>query len=155
MKDWKTLGKTRWLGSLLLAMATGCAAPDPELATAVDAAGAVDGTVSFPDANHAGNDGSALAQWNDADGDGQPDQPVLFPGDSLTGGVKAPRLTGAWSMKRFLHNGSVPTLEALFCLDGPRPTNTQPVFSDKGHMQTCDGLTKADKTQLIAYLRSI
>ncbi|HAN31559.1 MAG TPA: hypothetical protein DCQ06_08165 [Myxococcales bacterium] len=97
----------------------------------------------------------ALAKWNDADGDGMADAPALLgPGDKLTGGVKAPRLNGMWAKKRFLHNGSLSSLEELFCLEGQRPTSTDPVFGDGGHMMTCDGLTVAERKHLIAFLRS-
>ena len=98
---------------------------------------------------------SALSKWNDANGDGVADAPELLgPGDKLTGGVKAPRLNGMWAKKRFLHNGSLSSLEELFCLAGNRPTSFDPIFGDAGHMMTCDGLSVVERQQLIAFLRS-
>jgi hypothetical protein len=77
-------------------------------------------------------------------------------GDSgyVTHGVKAPRMTGVAWQTRFLHNGSVSTLEALFCLS-PRPMVTLPAQTAVGHRFTCDGLTVVEKQQLVAYLRAL
>ncbi len=97
----------------------------------------------------------ALALWNDGNADGKPDHPLMMPGDSLTGGVKSPRLTGLWAQKRLLHNGALKSLEELFCTNGPRPGKTPKPMSDAGHLFTCEGLTPLEKTQLMAYLRSI
>jgi len=63
----------------------------------------------------------------------------------ITRGIKAPRLSGVWAATRLLHDGSLGSLEELFCLT-PR---TAP-----GHRQTCDGLTDAEKRALIAFLRA-
>jgi mono/diheme cytochrome c family protein len=98
----------------------------------------------------------ALRLWLDGpDGDGRPCCGVEETDeDRLTGGVKSPRLVGLWTMSRFLHNGSVPSLEALFCLGVERPTVLESPFSDRGHRFTCDGLDEAEKRDLIAYLLS-
>lgn len=72
----------------------------------------------------------------------------------VTRGVKAPRLTGLAWQTRFLHNGSVTSLEQLFCLE-PRPTVALPAQTAVGHLETCGALSVDDKHQLIAYLRSL
>jgi hypothetical protein len=98
----------------------------------------------------------AMKQWMDPDLDGQPCCDVdLLGRDALTHGLRAQRLVGIWSAKRLMHNGSIDSLEDLFCMEGPRPTITESPFSDRGHMFTCDGLEDAEKTALIAYLRSL
>ncbi len=63
----------------------------------------------------------------------------------ITRGIKAPRLAGVWAATRLLHDGSVGSLEQLFCLE-PR---TAP-----GHRQTCDGLPDSEKQALIRMLRA-
>ncbi len=99
---------------------------------------------------------AAMAGWLDPDLDGVPiANPILMTGDSITNGIKAPRLRGVWSAKPLLHNGSVDSLEKLFCLGYTRPTVTAPPFGDGGHWMTCQGLSDAEKSQLIAYLRSL
>jgi hypothetical protein len=98
---------------------------------------------------------SELAKWLDPTLSGMAccNAPVE-PGETPTHGVKSPRIVGTWAMKRFLHNGSVDSLEDLFCVSGPRGSNAEPAYGDGGHLFTCDGLTNADKTALIAYLRA-
>jgi len=97
----------------------------------------------------------ALAGWLDADLDGKPCcNAPLEPGETLSHGVKSPRLVGTWAMKRFLHNGAVDSLESLFCLDGPRGSVTELAYRDGGHAMTCDGLSDAEKHALIDYLRA-
>lgn len=99
---------------------------------------------------------SAMAGWLDPDLDGVPiANPILMPGDSITNGIKSPRLRGVWAAKWLLHNGSVDSLEKLFCLGANRPTLTGQPFGDGGHLMTCNNLSDAEKTQLIAYLRSL
>ncbi len=99
---------------------------------------------------------AAMAAWLDPDLDGVPmANPILMPGDDITNGIKSPRLRGVWAAKRLLHNGSVNSLEQLFCLGSARPTVVAQPFGDGGHMMTCQGLTDPEKTQLIAYLRSL
>lgn len=96
---------------------------------------------------------AALAGWLDPTLSGQACCGApLEPGEGPSHGVKSPRLVGAWAMKRFLHNGSVDSLDALFCLDGPRGTITEPAYGDGGHAFTCDGLSPDEKRALIAYL---
>ncbi len=98
----------------------------------------------------------AMMSWLDPDLDGQPCCDVdLLGRDALTHGLRAQRLTGVWSARLFLHNGSVDSLEALFCLGGPRPTITKSPYSDRGHLFTCDGLSDIEKAALIAFLRSL
>lgn len=98
----------------------------------------------------------AMMHWLDPDLDGQPCCEVdLLGRDALTHGLRAPRLTGVWSARLLLHNGSVDSLEALFCIGGTRPTIVVSPYSDRGHMFTCDGLTDAEKTALLAFLRSL
>ncbi|HUS67704.1 MAG TPA: hypothetical protein VMZ28_24380 [Kofleriaceae bacterium] len=92
----------------------------------------------------------AMARWMDPDGDGEPCCGVELTG-TLSGQVKSPRLTGMWAKTRYLHNGSVSSLEGLFCMDGPRGTVTEPAYGDGGHDMTCD-LPPAEKRALIAYL---
>ena len=92
----------------------------------------------------------ALAFWGDADGDGE-----ICCGleGELTGGVKAPRLTGLHALDRFLHNGSLTSLEQLLCLE-QRPPTAQPPYANTGHQFGC-GLPEADKTELLHFLRSL
>ena len=99
---------------------------------------------------------AALASILDASGSGVP-TPNLTPDHPslLTRGVKAPRLYGMWATTRFLHNGSVSSLEALFCLESERPTIEAEPWSDGGHRETCDGLEDEEKRALIAFLRSL
>ena len=70
-----------------------------------------------------------------------------------THGIKAPRLTGVWAKNRLLHNGSVESLEDLFCIYGER-TDDQVIFGNIGHTFGCD-LSYLDKTDIIEFLRSI
>jgi hypothetical protein len=72
---------------------------------------------------------------------------------SLNHGVKSPRLVGMWTLKRFLHNGSVGSLDDLLCMNGPRGSVTMPAYGDGGHAFGCD-LPAADKQALIAFLLS-
>ena len=92
---------------------------------------------------------AAMERWMDADGDGEPCCGVELTAP-LTGQLKAPRLTGMWAKRRFLHNGSLESLDQLFCLD-PRPAASPEPYGGGGHMMTCE-LPDADKRALIAYL---
>ncbi len=96
----------------------------------------------------------ALRAWADgADLDGIPAAGITFPeGDTLTHGVKSPRLVGLGQQKRFLHNGSLDSLEQLLCL-APRPGISALAYSDAGHTNGCD-LPQSDRTALLAYLRA-
>lgn len=98
----------------------------------------------------------AMRAWGDPDLDG-----ALCCGlgmgdtDEATHALKSPRLTGVWAKSRFLHNGAVEGLEALFCLDGPRPTIDLHALGAQGHEDLCDDYDDADKRALIAFLRSL
>ena len=100
---------------------------------------------------------TAMRAWMDPDGDGQPCCGIGMEGlDPLTGRLKSPRLAGLHASRVFLHNGSVESLEDLFCVGGhERPTVTELAYGDGGHRFTCDGLSDDDKRALIAFLRSI
>jgi hypothetical protein len=76
------------------------------------------------------------------------------PPEAITRGVKAPRMAGLFAQGGMLHNGSVRSLEQLFCLEPRNPTAT-PALTSKGHPQSCDGLTVAEKQSLMVYLRSL
>jgi hypothetical protein len=97
---------------------------------------------------------AAMKRWADANLDGISDVPSVI-GDPLTHGIKAPRLVGVWAQKKFLHTGTVDSLEDLFCVNHQRPTRTDEALGDQGHMQTCNGLSTGEKQSLIAYLRSL
>lgn len=92
---------------------------------------------------------AAMARWLDPDGDGEPCCGVELTAP-LTGQVKSPRLTGMWAKRRFLHNGSLASLDQLFCLDA-RPATAGEPYGSGGHAMTCD-LASAEKQALIAYL---
>ncbi|HVU04112.1 MAG TPA: hypothetical protein VHE30_20280 [Polyangiaceae bacterium] len=98
----------------------------------------------------------AMKRWFDADLDGTGCcGGSLGTGDELTHELKSPRLVGLWTMKRYLHNGSVDSLEDLFCLNGARPTVETPAYSDRGHDYTCDdALSASDRKALIAFLKA-
>ncbi len=90
-----------------------------------------------------------MKYWMDPDRSG--DDP------ELTYALKSPRLVGMWTQKVFLHNGSVDSLEDLFCLNGDRPTIplSEAPYSDAGHDFTCnESLSVADRENLIAFLLS-
>ena len=92
----------------------------------------------------------ALADWGDPDGDGEMCCGVE---GSLTGGIKAPRLTGLYALTRFLHNGSLTSLEQLFCLE-VRPPAQSPPYAITGHEFGCD-LTDSEKFQLLDFLKAL
>ena len=92
----------------------------------------------------------AIGDWGDADGDGLM---CCGLGDPLTGGVKAPRLGGLHAQGRLLHNGSLTSLEQLFCLE-PRPADVVPPYSSAGHSYGCE-LAGDELTALLAFLRSL
>ncbi len=95
----------------------------------------------------------ALSRWADPNLTGTACCGLEVEPGSLQHGVKSPRLVGQWALRRFLHNGSLRTLEQLFCLD-PRPTGGVEPFRADGHSFTCDGLGEHDKYALIAFLES-
>ena len=95
-----------------------------------------------------------LAKWADPNMTGTPNCALtLEPGDALTHGVKSPRLVGTWAMTRFLHNGSVDSLDDLLCVNGPRGDVTAPAYGNGGHTFGCD-LGADDKRALLAYLKT-
>lgn len=81
----------------------------------------------------------------------------------LTDGYRVPTLEGLWATPPYLHNGSVPTLEALLTAPAQRPAvfelhgverdTTQPGNSNRGHAFGAD-LSPEDKAALVAWLRS-
>ena len=91
-----------------------------------------------------------LEWWGDGDRDG-----VMCCGveGELTGGVKAPRLRGVHALTRFLHNGSVSSLEELLCID-ERPASELPPFANTGHEYGCD-LSIEQRLDIVAFLQSI
>ncbi len=88
----------------------------------------------------------ALAKWGQT---GIPASANFTP----TGKVKSPRLVGTWAMSRFLHDGAVPSLESLFCLEPRPPAPGDTAMGSQGHDMTCT-LAAADKQDLMAYLRA-
>ena len=113
---------------------------------------------------HQGYQGSGVEQFSfeeigtddqlryllDADADGIVDYDI----DAVaTPTVKSQRLTGVWAKERLLHNGSVESLESLFCLEAPRTDDT-PVFGNVGHEFGCE-LSERERIDLIEFLRSI
>jgi len=92
---------------------------------------------------------AAMARWGDADGDGEMCCGV---DGELTGGIKAPRLSGVGHLDRLLHNGSLESLEQLLCLEA-RPAGAEP-FGGQGHEFGCD-LPSGDAASLLTFLRSI
>ena len=99
----------------------------------------------------------ALRYWLDGwDLDGEPCCGLEYSGDSeFTYGVKSPRLKGLFSVQTFLHNGSVTSLEELFCIENDRLSRGRRPHSKVGHRQTCDHLELAEKKALISYLKSL
>jgi hypothetical protein len=96
-----------------------------------------------------------MLKWANPKGDGVIADGLRFlPGDTITRQLKSPRLTGLWSMRRFLHNGSVDSLEDLVCANGARTPILAPAYGNQGHTYGCDW-TAAEKTALLAFLRSI
>ncbi len=74
--------------------------------------------------------------------------------DPLTRGIKSPRLDALWLQSRFLHNGSLSSLEQLFCLR-PRPRDRVAPMESGGHLQTCREMSVAERQAIIGYLRSL
>ena len=71
----------------------------------------------------------------------------------VTGGIKAPRMTGLENLRLFLHNGSVDSLEQLLCLE-PRPESMGLGQRSDGHTFGCD-LSETERDALLAYLLTI
>lgn len=93
-----------------------------------------------------------MKRWVDPDLDGVPCCGLAA--DSATHLLKSPRLNGMHALSRFLHNGSVPSLEDLLCLNGPRGDVTTPAYGNDGHRYGCD-LSEGDRRDLVAFLRSL
>lgn len=96
----------------------------------------------------------AMMRWGDPDLTGMPCCGLGDGSTTLTHGIKSPRLAGIWASGRFLHNGSLASLEALFCLDAPRTATTADALSTAGHEMTCD-LDRQAKVDVIEFLRSL
>lgn len=98
----------------------------------------------------------AMRLWGDPEGDGSLCCGLGMGGtDEATHGLKSPRLAGTWAKQRFLHNGALEGLDALFCLDGPRPAVSLHALGAQGHEDLCDDYDAPQKQALIAFLRSI
>ncbi len=95
----------------------------------------------------------AMARWADPELSGNACCNLQITPGQLTHGIKSPRMVGMWALTRFLHNGSLSSLEQLFCVDERPPTGSEPLRTD-GHAFTCDGLGDDEKRALIAYLRA-
>jgi hypothetical protein len=94
----------------------------------------------------------AIARWMDPELDGEVCCGIEAPDFDLTHGVKSPRLRGLWAFSRFLHNGSLDSLEQLVCLE-PRPPDGPEPFGTHGHELGCE-LPDADKRSLLSFLLS-
>lgn len=94
-------------------------------------------------------------QWfMDSDKDGKAIGGLLKDSE-MTGGVKVQRLSGIWSYGRLLHNGSLSSLEELFCLENPRPESIGEGMSTKGHEMTCNDFSKDQKLDLLEFIKSL
>ncbi len=95
----------------------------------------------------------AMMYWGDTNKNGQMCCGLGGVGDvQVTHGLKSPRLVGTWAYTRFLHNGSVDSLEQLLCLEA-RPATRELVYGAQGHEFGCT-LPEADRRALIAYLKA-
>jgi hypothetical protein len=92
----------------------------------------------------------AIARWMDPNLDGEVCCDIDDPDFELTHGVKSPRLLGLWAFSRFLHNGSLDSLEQLLCLE-PRPPGGAEPFGTHGHEFGCD-LADDEKRSLVSFL---
>jgi hypothetical protein len=80
---------------------------------------------------------AAMAAWADPDMDGTLCCGMGESQDVATHGLKSPRLTGSSFFSRFLHNGSLVSLEQLLCL-AERPPEAPEPHSPAGHTMGCD-----------------
>jgi mono/diheme cytochrome c family protein len=92
----------------------------------------------------------AMRAWGDPELDGS--YCCTFDGVP-THELKSPRLVGLWAQGRFLHNGSVASVEELLCL-APRTPSSLPAQGSAGHEFGCE-LSVDDRDALAAYLRSL
>jgi hypothetical protein len=95
---------------------------------------------------------AAMAAWADPDMDGTLCCGMGESQDVATHGLKSPRLTGSSFFSRFLHNGSLVSLEQLLCL-AERPPEAPEPHSPAGHTMGCD-LPEEDRRALVAYLEA-
>lgn len=103
-----------------------------------------------------GTDASLLS-YGKPDANGRSTVGLDHPTNNPLGSVKAPRLIGIAAHQRFLHNGSVGSLEALFTCDphtGMRAGDAGTPWSDDGHKYGCE-LVADEKQALILYLKSL
>lgn len=94
------------------------------------------------------------AYFLDSDHDGKAKDGLLMDSE-MTGGLKANRLDGLWSYGRFFHNGSLSSLEELFCVDGPRPASLDNGYGNQGHEWTCSDYSREEKLAMIEFLKSL
>lgn len=94
----------------------------------------------------------AMARWADPELSGDACCGIDVDPGQLTHGVKSPRLVGMWALGRFLHNGSLASLDELLCAAERPPVGSEPMRSD-GHAFGCD-LADDDKQALAAFLLS-
>jgi len=97
---------------------------------------------------------NAMAMWMDPELDGEACCGVDFGPDAITNQLKSPRLVGLWTMERFLHNGSVGSLQELLCVGGAVRDDARPVFGNMGHTEGCDTLSDDEKADLIEFLEA-
>lgn len=95
-----------------------------------------------------------VARMVDPENSGKAVFDVLTP-EELTGGVRARRLSGIFSRTLLLHNGSVTSLNDLFCVNGPRiPSTLGSGYSNAGHDFTCK-LAAEEKKAVMYFLQSL
>ncbi len=90
----------------------------------------------------------AMKAWADPDLDGE----SCCGFGPATQRIKSPRLVGLWAQTRFLHNGSVSSLDELLCLT-PRRDDPHHAQSSRGHLFGCE-LSHEARRDLIAFLSS-
>jgi hypothetical protein len=95
----------------------------------------------------------ALQRYTDPDLDGIPCCGIKFePGDIVSHQLKSPRLVGLWGQQRFLHNGSLDSLEQLLCLDA-RPDAPELAYRTIGHKYGCDA-PEDERRAIVDYLKA-
>jgi len=94
-----------------------------------------------------------LKWWMDPTLSGQPCCDQTMGEHQLTQALKSPRLVGLWSMDRFLHNGSVGSLDELLCQGSAPPVISEIAYGNGGHEFGCE-LSAPHKAALITYLKS-
>jgi hypothetical protein len=94
---------------------------------------------------------SAMAKWADPTLSGSACCGLDIQPGQLTHGIKSPRMVGVWALGRYLHDGTLGTLDQLFCLTPRPPVGQEPLRTD-GHDFTCSNLTDDEKHALEAYL---